>query len=150
MVVFRDSLLYQLGVCIVWVVMVKVINHFLRESEKELVLSFIDRSIMRFKTRDSHTKTTPPPLDVKDLSNLYMKKLLEWNKAMSKWVPNTAASYLAVIRKNNVICPIEVFLESLKSVMDQETPPCDHKDVLDVLEDGLSTCGASCPCPAEC
>jgi hypothetical protein len=89
-------------------------------------------------------------LIAENLTQIEAKRRLEYNKQINKMVPNTALTYQTFNQKNDIICPIEVFLNSFSNILENAKLRPENQDLLKKLETGISECGASCPCPAEC
>lgn len=131
----------------------RAINNFLSNEEKDIITSFLEKSVKRFQTYSMKTRTTPQRLNTKKLQEIYIKKHALWDKAVQTRIvdPSSISTYLNTLRSNPISnpCAIENFLKSLMHIIQQETPPTNQLNMLQTLEEELVECSFSCPCPAE-
>ena len=127
------------------------IEWFLSQEERELISTFIERSIERFEAYDGRIGVTPRRLKTDELQRIYIRKHNEWEDAVKTKAPGSPGNYLDVLRKSGRVypCPIENFLKMLMQVIEQAIPPGRYSSMLQKLEADLLSCDFSCPCPAE-
>ena len=127
------------------------IECFLSQEERELISTFIERSIERFEAYDGRIGVTPRRLKTDELQRIYIRKHNEWEDAVKTKAPGSLGNYLDVLRESGRVypCPIENFLRMLMQVIEQAIPPGRYSNMLQKLETDLLSCDFSCPCPAE-
>ena len=127
------------------------IEYYLSQEERDLISTFIERSIERFEAYDGRIRMTPRRFNTDELQRLYIRKYNEWEEAVKTQSLDSSGSYLDVLRESGRVypCPIENFLKMLMQVIEQAIPPDRYSNMLQKLEADLSSCDFSCPCPAE-
>jgi hypothetical protein len=127
------------------------IEYYLSQEERDLISTFIERSIERFEAYDGRIRMTPRRFNTDELQRLYIRKYNEWEEAVKTQPLDSSGSYLDVLRESGRVypCPIENFLKMLMQVIEQAIPPDRYSNMLRKLEADLSSCDFSCPCPAE-
>lgn len=127
------------------------IEYYLSQEERDLISTFIERSIERFEAYDGRIRMTPRRFNTDELQRLYIRKYNEWEEAVKTQTLDSSGSYLDVLRESGRVypCPIENFLKMLMQVIEQAIPPDRYSNMLRKLEADLLSCDFSCPCPAE-
>ena len=127
------------------------IEYYLSREERDLISTFIERSIERFEAYDGRIRVTPRRFNTDELQRLYIRKYNEWLDAVKTQTLDSSGSYLSVLRESGRVypCPIENFLKMLMQVIEQAIPPDRYSNMLQKLEADLLSCDFSCPCPAE-
>lgn len=127
------------------------IEYYLSQEERDLISTFIERSIERFEAYDGRIRVTPRRFNTDELQRLYIRKHNEWEEAVKTQPLDSSGSYLDVLRESGRVypCPIENFLKMLMQVIEQAIPPDRYSNMLQKLEADLVSCDFSCPCPAE-
>ncbi len=107
----------------------RYLDNYLTEEEKSAISDYLFKGIK-----------------AENLANIEKRRRLEYNKQIRNEVKGTPYTYRTLNRENNITCPIEVFLNSFSSILENEKLIPENQDLLKKLE---TLCGASCPCPAE-